>query len=45
MNKYITKRSFIIINVLLVFLEIVLCYVILNSFLSKDLITPFTFKS
>ena len=40
MNKYITKKTFIIINILLFLIEIALIYIIINRFLTKDFITP-----
>lgn len=40
MNKYITKKLFIIINMFLILTEIVLIYIIINNILTKDLIGP-----
>lgn len=40
MNKYITKKIFIIINVFLILTEILLIYIIINNILTKDLIGP-----
>ncbi len=40
MNNYITKKMFIIINVILFLIEVGLIYVTINSFLSKDFISP-----
>ena len=39
-NKYITKKTFLLINILLFFLEIIMIYLIIKSILSKDLISP-----
>ncbi len=40
MNKYITKKMFVIINVLLFLIEIIMLYLIIKSILTKDLISP-----
>ena len=37
---YINKRTFILINIILIILEITIFYFIINSFLTKDLISP-----
>lgn len=40
MNRYITKKMFVIINVLLFLIEIIMLYLIIKSILTKDLISP-----
>ncbi len=37
---YITKKGLIFINIFLIILEIILVYFIINSVLTKDLISP-----
>ena len=41
MNKYITKKTFIIINVILIIIEIILIYFMINKLLTKDFIGPY----
>jgi len=40
MNRYVTKKMFVIINVFLFFIEFVMLYLIIKSILTKDLISP-----
>lgn len=40
MNNYITKKMFLIINIVLFLLEVLMIYLIIKSILSKDLISP-----
>lgn len=40
MNNYITKKMFLIINIVLFLLEVLMIYLIIKSVLSKDLISP-----
>ncbi len=41
MPKYISKRTFIIINIILFLIEVILGYIIINSFLTKDILSPY----
>ena len=41
MHKYISKRTFIIINIILFIMEISLVYIIINSLLTKDILSPY----
>lgn len=40
MNRYITKRCYIIINIVLFIIEIILIYLLINSYLQNDYISP-----
>lgn len=40
MNRYVTKKIFVIINVFLFFIEFIMLYLIIKSVLTKDLISP-----
>ena len=40
MNKYISKTTFIIFNVLLFILEIIMVYLLVDGYLTKDYISP-----
>jgi len=40
MNRYITKRTYIIINIILFIIEISLVYLLINSYLHNDFISP-----
>jgi len=40
MNRYISKKMYVIITVLLFFIEILLVYLIINSFINNDYISP-----
>ena len=40
MNKYISKKVYIIITLTLFFIEILLVYLVINSFLTNDYISP-----
>lgn len=40
MNKYMSKRGYIIINIGLFLIEIILVYLLINSYLHKDYISP-----
>lgn len=39
-NKYITNKTFLVINIFLFLLEVIMIYLIVNSILTKDLISP-----
>jgi len=40
MNKYISKTTFIIFNVLLFILEIIMVYLLVDGYLTNDYISP-----
>ena len=40
MNRYIGKKTFIVINIILFFLEIVMVYLLITKYLSNDIISP-----
>lgn len=40
MNRYMSRKIYIIINIVLFFIEIFLVYLLVNSFLSNDYISP-----
>lgn len=40
MHTYISKRVFLIINILLFLIEMIMIYLIIKSILTKDLISP-----
>lgn len=40
MNKYISKKTFIIINIILFMIECILIYLMVNALVTKDLIVP-----
>ena len=40
MNRYINKKIFILINVFLFIIEVIMVYLVINTFLSNDNITP-----
>ena len=40
MNKYISKKMLVIINIMLFFLEISMVYILVKSYLNNDYITP-----
>lgn len=40
MNRYITKRMYIVINVALFIIEIFLIYLLINRYLNNDFISP-----
>ena len=40
MNKYISKRTYIIITIALFFIELILIYLLIKSFLYNDFISP-----
>lgn len=40
MNKYMSKRGYIIINIGLLLIEVILVYLLINSYLHKDYISP-----
>ncbi len=42
MHKYLTKRSFIIINIILFLIEVFLIYLMINTLLSNDVLSPRT---
>ena len=42
MHKYLTKRSFIIINIILFLIEVFLIYLMINTFLNNDVLSPQT---
>ncbi len=42
MHKYLTKRSFIIINIILFLIEAFLIYLMINTFLNNDVLSPQT---
>lgn len=42
MHKYLTKRSFIIINIILFLIEAILIYLMINTLLSNDVLSPRT---
>lgn len=40
MNKYISKKTFIVINIILFMIECFLIYLMVNALVTKDLIVP-----
>lgn len=40
MTKYLSKRFFIVVNVALFIIEVLLIYLLINSYLYKDYISP-----
>lgn len=40
MNRYITKKMYIAITIILFLIEIVMIYLVINSFLNNDNISP-----
>ncbi len=41
MHKYISKRTFIIVNIILFLIEVCLIYFIIKNFLTKDILSPY----
>lgn len=40
MNRYITKKMYVIINIILFLIEIYLIYLLINRYLNNDFISP-----
>jgi len=40
MNKYITKKMYVIINIVVFLIEIYLIYLLINRYLNNDFISP-----
>ena len=40
MHKYISKKTFILINIALILIEVVLVYLTINTFLNNDFLSP-----
>lgn len=40
MTKYVSKSMFLIINISLIIIEIILIYMMLTNYLTKDMISP-----
>lgn len=40
MNRYMSKKMYVIITIILFFIEILMVYLVINSFLNNDYISP-----
>ena len=40
MNRYMTRKMYIIINIILFLVEIVLIYLLINTYINNDYISP-----
>lgn len=40
MNKYLSRKAYVLITIILFFIEIFLVYLLINSFLHNDYISP-----
>ena len=40
MNRYMSKKMYVVITLILFFIEIIMVYLVINSFLNNDYISP-----